>query len=263
MNKKSAIRRHVQTNIVARIIYRLICIALIVAGIFGLFMSFSASEQSYRYTLRDETTTATVTKKTKETDEYGYVEVILYSEKEAGTYAFSLYVASSEDVEAATENPDALADIDAGTYISSEYVQTAFDEKSVVELSGKYSLRDSEKKEIAAEDLNARVEWARLLREESTKVDFFDGYSLYINLDGENYYTIEEAAKIIGAEAEDLTPKYAAGTPVYDFIGNVTAAEIPSYFKIADAEGHAGKTRRGRLQERLSPRRLSEDHRAG
>ena len=110
------------------------------------------------------------------TDEYGYVEVILYSEKEAGTYAFSLYVASSEDVEAATENPDALADIDAGTYISSEYVQTAFDEKSVVELSGKYSLRDSEKKEIAAEDLNARVEWARLLREESTKVDFFDGY---------------------------------------------------------------------------------------
>ena len=176
------------------------------------------------------------------TDEYGYVEVILYSEKEAGTYAFSLYVASSEDVEAATENPDALADIDAGTYISSEYVQTAFDEKSVVELSGKYSLRDSEKKEIAAEDLNARVEWARLLREESTKVDFFDGYSLYINLDGENYYTIEEAAKIIGAEAEDLTPKYAAGTPVYVIKGNVTAAEIPSYFKIADAEGHAGKT---------------------
>ena len=176
------------------------------------------------------------------TDEYGYVEVILYSEKAAGTYAFSLYVASSEDVEAATENPDALADIDAGTYISSEYVQTAFDEKSVVELSGKYSLRDSEKKEITPDVLNAEVAWEKILREESTKVDFFDGYSLYINLDGENYYTIEEAAKTIGAEAEDLTPKYAAGTPSYEIVGEVSAEEIPSYFKIADAEGHAGKT---------------------
>lgn len=72
MSKKSVIRRHVQTNIVARIIYRLICVVLIIAGAFGLFMSFSASEQSYRYTLRNETATATVTKKTKETDEYGY-----------------------------------------------------------------------------------------------------------------------------------------------------------------------------------------------
>ena len=72
MSKKSAIRRHVQTSIVARIIYRLICIILIVAGCFGLFMSFSASEQAYRYPRRDKITTAIVTKKTKEADKYGY-----------------------------------------------------------------------------------------------------------------------------------------------------------------------------------------------
>lgn len=86
MNKKSAIRRHVQTNIVARIIYRLICIVLIAAGIFGLFMSFGASEQSYRYTLRDTTAEATVTKKTKETDEYGYDTcLVTYSFEVDGT----------------------------------------------------------------------------------------------------------------------------------------------------------------------------------
>lgn len=83
MSKKSAIRRHVQTNIVARIIYRLICVVLIIAGVFGLFMSFSASEQSYRYTLRNETATATVTKKTKETDEYGYDTCLV-------TYSFTV-----------------------------------------------------------------------------------------------------------------------------------------------------------------------------
>lgn len=72
MSKKSTIRRHVQTSVVARIIYRLICLALIVAGAFGLFMAFSAGDVYTAYTHRDSTATATVTKQTKSTDKYGY-----------------------------------------------------------------------------------------------------------------------------------------------------------------------------------------------
>ena len=187
------------------------------------------------------------------TAENGYVEVVLYTEKAAGTYAFSLYVASAEEVEEATENPDAVADFDAGTYISSEYVQTATDSKFNGELSDLYSLRDSEKKEIDADALNARVEWARLTRDESTLVDFYAGYELYINLDGDNYYTIAEAAEIIGAETVELTPKYAAGEPSYteasitvqegkEVITDVPSTEIAEYFTIADAAEHNGKT---------------------
>lgn len=90
MSKKSAIRRHVQTNIFARIIYRLICIVLIAVGVFGLFMSFGASERSYLYSQRDRTTTATVTKQTSETDEYGYemCSITYNFELDGNTYSY-------------------------------------------------------------------------------------------------------------------------------------------------------------------------------
>lgn len=72
MSKKAAIKRHVQSNIVARVIYRIICVGLIGVGLFGLFIAFIASEQVYRYDRRDEEAIAKVTSQVKETDEYGF-----------------------------------------------------------------------------------------------------------------------------------------------------------------------------------------------
>lgn len=72
MSKRSAIRNHVRTNLGARIVYRIICIALIALGIFGLCAAFVAGEYAIQYSLRDSETTATVTDKTSSTDKYGY-----------------------------------------------------------------------------------------------------------------------------------------------------------------------------------------------
>lgn len=72
MSKKSAIKRHVQTSIVARVVYRIICLVLIVAGLFGLNLAYDTGSVHNAYNRRNDKATATVTKWTKETDKYGH-----------------------------------------------------------------------------------------------------------------------------------------------------------------------------------------------
>lgn len=73
MSKKSTIKQHVQTSIVARIIYRIICIALICIGLIGLFFTYSTFDKYTAYTKRTQTTTATVTNVSRQTDQdYDY-----------------------------------------------------------------------------------------------------------------------------------------------------------------------------------------------
>ncbi len=77
MSKKSAIRHHVRTNPVARVVYRIICIILVIFGIFGLAVAFRASEYAIRYPLRDSEATAKVTGQTKTTDKYNYESCLI------------------------------------------------------------------------------------------------------------------------------------------------------------------------------------------
>ena len=77
MSKKSAIRHHVRTNPVARVFYRIICIILVIFGIFGLAVAFRASEYAIRYPLRDSEATAKVTGQTKTTDKYNYESCLI------------------------------------------------------------------------------------------------------------------------------------------------------------------------------------------
>ncbi|MDO4271652.1 MAG: DUF3592 domain-containing protein [Candidatus Saccharibacteria bacterium] len=60
MSKRAAIKRHVRTSIVARIIYRIACLALIVLGILGLFFTYSMADKTVAYMRRDKKTNATV-----------------------------------------------------------------------------------------------------------------------------------------------------------------------------------------------------------
>lgn len=66
-------RQHVRTSLVARIIYRIICIALLLAGVIGMIFTFSAGDKYHAYTKRSSTTIATITKITRDVDsEYEY-----------------------------------------------------------------------------------------------------------------------------------------------------------------------------------------------
>lgn len=59
--RESSMRRHVRTNVVARIIYRIVCLALIIGGIGGLFMTTSAADYYHYYGKRTEKAVAEVT----------------------------------------------------------------------------------------------------------------------------------------------------------------------------------------------------------
>ena len=72
MNRKSAIKKHVQTSLVARIIYRAICILLIAVSIVGIYFTATISEEYGSLRRRDKTITATITNRSKTTDQYGY-----------------------------------------------------------------------------------------------------------------------------------------------------------------------------------------------
>lgn len=66
-------KQHVRTSLVARIIYRIFCIALLCAGLVGMVFTFNAGDKYHAYTRRINTTTAIITKWTRDIDsEYDY-----------------------------------------------------------------------------------------------------------------------------------------------------------------------------------------------
>ncbi len=62
MKRNYNIKRHVQSNICARITYRLICTMLVVAGLFGAYYAFGVLEHYQGYLHRKSEATAYVTK---------------------------------------------------------------------------------------------------------------------------------------------------------------------------------------------------------
>lgn len=71
--KESTMRQHVRTSLVARIIYRIICIALLAIGVVGMIFTFSTGDKYHAYTKRSDKATAIVTKITRDVDsEYEY-----------------------------------------------------------------------------------------------------------------------------------------------------------------------------------------------
>lgn len=72
MSKRASISHHVRTSIVARVIFRLICLILIAVGLFGLFLTFLASETALQYNRRTDLGIAKVVEKNKEVDDFNY-----------------------------------------------------------------------------------------------------------------------------------------------------------------------------------------------
>lgn len=76
MKHHSAFHRHIRTNIVARIIYRLICLAMLAFGILGSYVAIEQLTQIGRYLSRDSVATAKV-KNTREVHDSQYSEIKL------------------------------------------------------------------------------------------------------------------------------------------------------------------------------------------
>ena len=161
-----------------------------------------------------------------------------------GEFAISLYVASKEEVEAVVNGEETVADMDAGTYIASEYVQTA----AATVLDNAYVLYNEKaglEYPTIADDLVKEVNyyeraWSALDR----AVSFYgdndydaedDGtYTLHIKL-GDEYYTLDEAAKMMSADVDDITPAFDCIVQYYD-IHDSPAADIAKYFNVERAD---------------------------
>ena len=159
------------------------------------------------------------------------VEVIIPAKDyKAGEFAMALYIADPKVTEAVEEDPTAtIGAIDGGTYISSEYVQTAASSKG--ELSNKYVLYNpTTGKEISEEERNVNMPWS----EANGRVAFFDGYELYLNLGTSKepeYISLADAAEQFNLDVADITPLYE---PEYDGADVNYNEDI---FTVGEAEG--------------------------
>lgn len=60
MKHRSALHKHIQTNIVARIIYRIVCLILLTIGVAGSYVSIEQLQFTKKYLQRNSTAVATV-----------------------------------------------------------------------------------------------------------------------------------------------------------------------------------------------------------
>lgn len=74
MSERSVIKEHVQTSLAARVVYRIICVVLIISGLFSLTIAYGLFDKYIAYTRRDRTTNGVVLSiDREEPDEYGYI----------------------------------------------------------------------------------------------------------------------------------------------------------------------------------------------
>ena len=69
--RKKKLQQHVRTSIVARTIYRIICVTLVVVGVFGLYQALTIADNYVAYTKRTTTAKATIRGVRRTTDRYG------------------------------------------------------------------------------------------------------------------------------------------------------------------------------------------------
>ena len=162
-----------------------------------------------------------------------------------GGFAISLYVASKEEVDAIVSGEETVVDMDAGTYVTSDYIQTA---GKVTALDNAYVLyNETAEREYptSADESENEVNyyeraWSVLNRAvsfygDNNYDDVDDGsYTLHIKLDGE-YYTLEEAAAMFRADVADITPGYDYIAQYYDRF-DMASQELAEYFTVDEEE---------------------------
>lgn len=157
----------------------------------------------------------------------GYIDVEadLYTFEVAGNdIAFSLYVASSDEINQA--EAEGTVDMDAGTYVSSEYVHGELVE---VKIDDAYVLFNGEK-EISEDELNRDMAWA----DEDRMVDFYEGFTLHIKV-GDSYFTLADAAGMMRVAEETITPVYSNEFRYLDASG-AEDESLEEYFTVSTAE---------------------------
>ena len=116
---------------------------------------------------------------------------------EVADYSIALYVADAKVVENAEVNAD-IESIDAGSYISSAYVQVRMDADS--DLTDNFVLYNfTDKKEF--ENIEYNAEWVNA----PDAKDFFAGYEVAVKVDDE-YLSLSEATEKFQFDLEALAP---------------------------------------------------------
>ncbi len=194
------------------------------------------------------------------------VEVTLPAEYAEGGCAFSLYVASKDEVAAIVGEEETVVDMDAGTYISSEYVQTT---AKATELSGAYvlysanpvnpeyteypvltgTLDDYLASRYVSEVNDYERAWSyedaakyvylygdnSITEEGEVGERTHDAYELRVKID-DVYYTLEEAAELFHANVEDITPVFSAEVEYFGKDGS-ELANAEEYFDVVVKTG--------------------------
>lgn len=132
----------------------------------------------------------------------GRVEVEAQVDGQIRDFAIAMYVADPKVVADAENNAD-IEGIDAGSYISSAYVQVKFDEEAS-QLADDFVLYDFDAKKEYPATYEHKAQWA----DAPAAYTFYEGYDLALNIDGK-YYTLAAAAEKLNLGIEALTPKYS------------------------------------------------------
>lgn len=133
--------------------------------------------------------------------ETGRIEVEALVSADLADFAIALYIADASAVKDAEENAD-IEGIDAGSYISSEYVQVKLDE-GASELSDDYVLYNFETEKEFPEEYTEEAAWS----DAPAACTFYEGYELAIK-SGDEYLTLADAEKKFNLAEGSLTPKY-------------------------------------------------------
>ena len=150
------------------------------------------------------------------TKDNGRIEVDALVSAEYGDYfAIALYIADEKTV---SEDMNNFELIDAGDYVTSEYVQV-WRNQEASDLSDNYVLYDFQNKKVFPADSAVEKPWT----DAPAPVTFFEGYELALNLgteDAPRYVTLADAEKELRLEEGSLTPSYNAISTAYPEIGN-------------------------------------------
>lgn len=150
------------------------------------------------------------------TKDNGRIEVdALVSAEYGENFAIALYVADEKTV---SEDMNNFELIDAGNYVTSEYVQVKRN-VAASDLSDNYVLYDFQNKKVFPADSAVEKPWT----DAPAPVTFFEGYDLALNLgtaDAPRYVTLADAEKELRLEEGSLTPNFDAISIAYPEIGN-------------------------------------------
>lgn len=147
-------------------------------------------------------------------DGTGIIDVTFPINKDLNSFAFALYIADSNELPAEGEEK-----VEAGSFVSSSYVDVAITEIELTEVIGLYDAKGTAYPTTG--DIEVLAPW----NEHPFTYSIFEGYEFKYNLENKKL-SISETAALTGATEAELTPSIEMPALTYSTSHN-------SYFKVS------------------------------